>query len=184
MNLPGRETYRHGDLHAKAVEAALGLIAETGHERLSLRQVAQRTGVVHRSLYNHFRDREDLLNFAAAEVNGRLAGLLRKSVSARDYIATYVNFARANPSFYALMTSRPHGTMFQHPQLQSAVHMVITEAMRIFARPGLTSVERRRAVMKNYMLLYGGIMLHGSGILDVDGDDALIDELAAMAMVA
>lgn len=184
MNLLARETYRHGDLHAKAVEAALELVAEAGHERLSLRQVAQRTGVVHRSLYNHFKDRDDLLNFAAAEANRRLASMLREAETARDYIATYVGFARANPAHYALMTSRPHATMFQHPPLQNAVHMVITEAMRIFAGPGLTSAERRRAVMKNYMLLYSGIMLYGSGILDVDGDDALIEELAAMVMIA
>jgi len=42
-------------------------VAKAGHEQLSLREVADAVGVAHRSLYNHFRDREALLDAVATE---------------------------------------------------------------------------------------------------------------------
>src|SRR5216684_2213487 len=126
---PRRATYRHGNRKAAALKAAFGLVAKAGHESLSLREVADAVGVAHRSLYNHFADREALLD------------------------------AVANRAIYALMTSRPHATMKHNPPLQSAVHKVITEAMRIFCRDIATPAERRRAVIKIYITLYGGISL-------------------------
>ena len=68
-------------------------------------------------------------------------------------------FALANRALYALMTSRPHATMKHNPPLQIAVHKVITQAMRIFCRDIEGPAERRRAVMKVYITLYGGISL-------------------------
>jgi hypothetical protein len=78
------------------------------------------------------------------------------------------------------MKSRPHATMKQKPDLQRAVHETIAEAMRLFGRPGLSPEQNRRAVMKVIILLHGGIAMHQSGILDVDGDEGLIAELTAM----
>ena len=57
---PRRTTYRHGNLQAAALKAASRLVAKDGHERLSLREVAEAVGVAHRSLYNHFEHREAL----------------------------------------------------------------------------------------------------------------------------
>jgi hypothetical protein len=74
----------------------------------------------------------------------------------------HVRFALANRAIYALMTSRPHATMKHNPPLQTAVHKVVTEAMRIFCRDIKTPAERRRAVMKIYTTLYGGISLYAA----------------------
>ncbi len=62
----------------------------------------------------------------------------------------------------------------------SAVHKVITEAMRIFCRDIETPAERRRAVMKIYITLYGGVSLYAAGVLDQPSEKALIAELSAM----
>jgi hypothetical protein len=70
--------------------------------------------------------------------------------------------------------------MKNKPPLQSAVHKVITEAMRIFCRDIEAPVERRRAVMKVYITLYAGISLYAAGILDQPSETALIAELSAM----
>ena len=142
---PRRATYRHGNLRAEALKAATRLVAEHGHERLSLREVAEAVGVAHRSLYNHFVHREALLDAVATEAYLRLAGSVAKAKTPEDYTARYVRFALANRALYALMTSRPHATMKHNPPLQTAVHKVITEAMRIFARDIASSAERRRA---------------------------------------
>ena len=177
---PRRATYRHGNLKAAALKAAFGLVAKAGHESLSLREVADAVGVAHRSLYNHFADREALLDAVATEAYTRLAAVLVKAQTAQDYTAKYVRFALANRAIYALMSSRPHATMKHNPPLQSAVHKVITEAMRIFCRDIATPAERRRAVMKIYITLYGGISLYAAGVLDQPSEKALIAELSAM----
>jgi AcrR family transcriptional regulator len=177
---PRRATYRHGNLKAAAQKAAYALVAKAGHESLSLREVADAVGVAHRSLYNHFRDREALLDAVATDAYTKLAGSLIKAETPEDYTATYVRFALANRAIYALMTSRPHATMKHNPPLQTAVHKVITEAMRIFCRDIKTPAERRRAVMKIYITLYGGISLYAAGVLDQPSEKALIAELSVM----
>lgn len=177
---PRRASYRHGNLQADALKAATRLVAKGGHERLSLREVAEAVGVAHRSLYNHFKDREALLDAVATGAYQRLAGLLAKARTPEDYTARYVRFALANRALYALMTSRPHATMKHNPPLQRAVHMVITEAMRIFCKDIETPAARRRAVMKIYVTLYGGISLYAAGVLDQPSEKALIAELSAM----
>ncbi|TWT11761.1 TetR/AcrR family transcriptional regulator [Reyranella sp. CPCC 100927] len=184
MTKSQRDTFHHGNLKAAALDAAYDLVAGTGHETLSLRQVAGAVGVAHRSIYNHFEDREALLDAVAMEGFTRLAALLRKATTAADYTRQYVRFALANPSIYSLMSSRRHGTMKHNPPLQAATHGVITEAMRVFCRPDQTSAERRRTVMKVYMILYGGISLYAAGILDLPNEQALVAELMAMTTSA
>jgi len=177
---PRRATYRHGNLKSAALKAAARLVAAAGHEQLSLREVAEAVGVAHRSLYNHFADREALLDAVATEAYTRLAALLVKAETPQDYTAKYVRFALANRALYALMTSRPHATMKHNPPLQAAVHKVITQAMRIFCQHIESPAERRRAVMKVYITLYGGISLYTAGVLDQPSEKALIAELSAM----
>jgi AcrR family transcriptional regulator len=177
---PRRATYRHGNLKSAALKAATRLVAAVGHEQLSLREVAEAVGVAHRSLYNHFADREALLDAVATEAYTRLAAILVKAETPQDYTAKYVRFALANRALYALMTSRPHATMKHNPPLQTAVHKVITQAMRIFCQHIESPAERRRAVMKVYITLYGGISLYTAGVLDQPSEKALIAELSAM----
>lgn len=177
---PRRATYRHGNLKSAALKAATRLVAKAGHEQLSLRAVADAVGVAHRSLYNHFGDREALLDAVATEAYKRLTAILVKANTPQDYTAKYVRFALANRALYALMTSRPHATMKRNPPLQTAVHGVITQAMRIFCQDIETPAARRRAVMKVYITLYGGISLYATGILDQPSEKALIAELSAM----
>jgi AcrR family transcriptional regulator len=53
-----------------------------------LREVADAVGVAHRSLYNHFRDREALLDAVPTDAYTKLAGLLIKAETPEDYTAT------------------------------------------------------------------------------------------------
>jgi hypothetical protein len=52
--------------------------------------------------------------------------------------------------------------------------------MRIFCADIESPVARRRAVMKVYITLYGGISLYATGVLDQPSEKALITELSAM----
>ena len=142
---PRRKTYRHGNVRAAAISAARDLIAGASHEQLSLRAVAGALGVAHRSIYNHFADREDLLDAVATDAYTHLAARLAKARTPADYTGVYVRYALANRALYRLMTSRPHATMKKNPPLQAAVHKVISEAMRIFCQDIEAPAERRRA---------------------------------------
>jgi len=175
-----RVSYRHGNVGPDAVAAALEMVEAEGHAALSLRRVAQALGIAHRSLYNHFADREALLDAAAELGYTRLGEAVRPARSRADFVRAYVGFALANAHLYALMKSRPHATMKLKPSLQRAAHLGITEALRLFGDPARPSAQNRRAVMKVLILLHGGIELHRAGILDVSGDEGLIGELQAM----
>lgn len=181
MSVPARRaTYRHGNLFEAARDAAYAQVAEAGMAALSLRQVAASVGVAHRSLYNHFDNREALLDAVAAEGFRRLAAAVAPMPDARRFTDAYLRFALAHPRIYALMNSRPHGSMKDNPPLQTAAHLVITEAMRVFCHDGQDSEARRRTVMKAYIILSGGIAQYAAGILDLPDDEALIAELTAM----
>ena len=94
---PSRDSYRHGNLRAEATLAALDVVAAQGHEALSLRGVAEAVGVAHRSLYNHFSDREGLLDAVAEEGFLRFGHQLQAARSTDEYVQTYVRFALASP---------------------------------------------------------------------------------------
>lgn len=175
-----RTTYRHGNVREEALAAAHALIAETGYEKLSIRRVADQVGIAHRSLYNHFEDREALLDAVATEGYEALAKKLSAAKTTDSFVSAYTNFALKNPSLYALMTSRPHATMKEKPELQKAAHLVITEAIRLFSDQAAPTDEKKRSVFKIHMMLHGGLSLYQSGILDMPSDKAFVKELIAM----
>ena len=175
-----RSTYRHGNVRADAVDAAYRMVALEGHEKLSLRQLATELGIAHRSLYNHFADRDALLDAVATEAFTKLAARLKRAATSADFTRIYARYALKNRHIDGLMTSRPHATMKEKPELQGAVHLVISEAMRVSAPAEADPGLRRRAVMKDFILIHGGLSLFAAGILDLPSEGALIDELSAM----
>ena len=175
-----RATYRHGNVRAEAVAAAYDEVVAKGHAALSLRRVAERVGIAHRSLYNHFDDREALLDAVAEVAFVELAAALKKARSSDAFVQAYVTFALRRPNLHVLMASRPHATMKRKPALQRAVHLGITEALRIYGRTDRSSTANRRAVMKILILVHGALALYAAGILDVRGPRHLIAELQAM----
>ena len=181
MTAKSRTTYRHGDLENQAVAAALRIIEADGPDKLSLRQVASTVGVAHRALYNHFSDRDGLLDAVATLGYNELADRVERTKSRKTFIKAYVSFGLSRPHLYGLMMSRPHATMSDTPPLQSAVHRVITKGWELFGDPDGTSVQNRKTVMAIYMLLHGALSLRSNGILDLENDRALIADLTETA---
>ena len=108
-----RATYHHGDLKHGLIEAALGLIAESGAESFTLREAARRLGVNHRAVYRHFEDKKSLLaavaeqGFATLVENGarELAKIPEARVEERllGVARAYVKFAIAHPGHFRVM---------------------------------------------------------------------------------
>ena len=99
-----RSAYHHGDLRAAILGEAARLIAESGAERLSLRELAREAGVSHAAPAHHFTDRRGLFTALAAEGFTMLAAALG---SARpqflDAALAYVRFALEHPGHFAVM---------------------------------------------------------------------------------
>ena len=111
---PRRRTYHHGDLKRALREAATRLLAERGGEGLTLREAARLVGVNHAAAYRHFPDKRALLAAIAEDGYVDLAGRMRAADTTtppadvaerlRHIGTAYVEFARAEPARFALMT--------------------------------------------------------------------------------
>lgn len=174
-------SYHHGDLPSKALEAALAIVDEAGEGALSLRAIAQRVGVAHRALYNHFRDREDLLCAIAAAGFAKLSAGVNEAEGEAEFLRQYVRFALDRPGLYGIMMSRNYAAIGQRPELRRAVDELISRALLAFAPDGGLENARRRAVMRVWMLAHGGISLQRAGILRTRSDPEFIAEIMQIA---
>ena len=98
--------YHHGDLRAQVLSTAAEIIADTGADGLSLRELARRAGVSHAAPAHHFGDRRGLFTALAAEGFQLLADALAPSVEKGEFDRTavaYVRFAVTHAGHYAIM---------------------------------------------------------------------------------
>jgi AcrR family transcriptional regulator len=175
-----RDTYRHGNLREAAVSAAYALVAVGGGAALSLRRVAEAVGVAHRSLYNHFADREALVDAVAEAGFEALASKLQTAATRGEFVKTYVRFVLDHSNLYQVMKSQPVSAINRKPGLQRAIQLSVKESARLFCDPNAGPIENRRSVIKVLILLYGGISMYVEGILEVSSEDELIAELQSM----
>jgi AcrR family transcriptional regulator len=125
-----REAYHHGDLARALVEGALELIAKSGAESFTLRELARVVGVNHASVYRHFEDKRALFAAVAEEAFRALAtetrvvlartegdALVRLAALARTYVA----FALAHPSHFRIMSGPRLNEDGRFPTLEEAI---------------------------------------------------------------
>jgi len=186
--MAGRAGYHHGDLAAAAIDEALRLVESGagagGGAGFSLRALAERLGVAHRALYNHFATREALLAAVAARGFAALAEALTPAADPAAFLGAYVRFALARPGLYDVMTQRTLAQIDASPDLRGAIDRVIAIALGVLALPGTDDDARRRAVMRVWMLAHGGIGLHRAGMLRLRSDSAFAEELLHIAGLA
>lgn len=99
-----RSSYHHGDLRAVILQQAARMIAETGAEHLSLRELARQAGVSHAAPAHHFTDRRGLFTALAADGFTLLAAALEGARGQfLDAALAYVGFALQHPGHFAVM---------------------------------------------------------------------------------
>jgi AcrR family transcriptional regulator len=88
------------------------LILEKGPDNLSLREVARRSDYSPAGLYEHFKNRDEIVEAVAAEGLSRLRahlGTIPQDLPSRRRLVelgiAYVEFARQNPEHFALIFS-------------------------------------------------------------------------------
>lgn len=176
-----RKTYRHGNVAAEALAAAVKRVEAGGSAKLSLRQVAGDLGIAHRSLYNHFQDRDALLVAVGAYGFGALADAVASAKSAKDYVKAYADFAVTRRHLYEVMMAQRNASMFADKALGTQVQRLIGLSLAMFGDEHASSDDNRRAVMRIWMLLHGGVSLHLNGALEPRSDEAFVAELLKIA---
>jgi len=105
--------YHHGDLRRAIMESALEMIAESGIQHLSLREIARKIGVTTAAPYHHFKDRETLLIEIAIQGYAQLLQCLELARGTakvgREEIEVesraYLHFAQEHAALYSVMSS-------------------------------------------------------------------------------
>ncbi|MFE6969708.1 TetR/AcrR family transcriptional regulator [Isoptericola sp. NPDC057653] len=96
--------YHHGDLRSVVLRHAADQIAQDGVDGLSLRGLAQRSGVSHAAPAHHFGDRRGLFTALATEGFDLLAAeLVAAGPELKEVAVAYVRFALARPGHFAVM---------------------------------------------------------------------------------
>ncbi|TWB40601.1 TetR/AcrR family transcriptional regulator [Nitrospirillum pindoramense] len=117
--------YHRENLRRDLIEAALGYVAEHGHDTLSVRTLANRVGVSSGAPYHHFADRRSLLLALALEGYERLirpsVGQGRATSDPVEYLTAtshqFLTFAIQNPRLFELM----YESELTRPELDPAI---------------------------------------------------------------
>jgi len=120
--------YHHGNLRDALVEAALQVLAETGTESLTLREVARRAGVSHAAPAHHFGDASGLVAAVAARGYRELAAEMKRGATAdsnpvvalRAAGLAYVEFAMRRPDLFRMMFHPAVADKSAFPELEEA----------------------------------------------------------------
>lgn len=134
----------------RIVRAALRIMDEEGLEALSMRRIGRELGVEAMSLYNHVRDKEDILDsiceVALAEFKVPLAEDWAEG--ARRAAHEYRRLLLAHPTVITLMTERKRP--FTNPDSLRAYEF----ALEVFRTAGLSEVDSVKAFH-----VFGGFIL-------------------------
>lgn len=165
--------YHHGNLKNAAIDAGWKALRDRGAEALSLRDVASVTGVTHRSLYRHFRDKSALLDALAARGAVRLAEAMEAAgTEAADRLAAYVGFALAEPDVFRLVFSGNRLRAHSDPDLKAAYGRLIAAGQDTFRREGEDSRALRDGVIRYWAAAHGLADLLLSGMLGASSPEA------------
>jgi AcrR family transcriptional regulator len=177
---PGRATRirnRWGEgerLRLEILEAASRLLSELdGDDGLSLRAVARATGIAPASVYQHFSDRDALMDGLLAHECRRLAAVLEDARLAappddplgqlRAQLHAYCEFATANPGHHRVLFRRgPGSTEGRHGPLRD-ITSAFAAACERCARAGYTlRLPGGRAGVVVFVAAHGRVALFHS----------------------
>jgi AcrR family transcriptional regulator len=196
---PATPRYHHGDLHSALLREAALLLRDDGVEALSLRRLAERTGVSRMAPYHHFKDKHALLCALASEGFRSLDSMITDAQLApgadlgeglRDFVRAYLRFAMENPEQYELMFGR---AIWKNAEPTAELRDIAYHAFRHYAeRIGALVSEARlpqgsrplRLAQASWATLHGLCKLMLDGIYVDRGDMEEVSEEAVRLMVA
>ncbi|MFD3443195.1 WHG domain-containing protein [Microbacteriaceae bacterium 4G12] len=181
-----RATYRHGDLRAALLAAAIELARDGGPSAVVLREATRRAGVSPNAAYRHFTDRQALLGAVSDAAQALVADAMEEEIRdasrspggdaaalaharLRAVGAGYLRFARAEPGLFHAAFSVPTalGTSDSPSKAGSGgrtPYQLLTDALDALAAAGELPPDRRPHAE---FLAWSSV--HGLATLMIDG---------------
>lgn len=121
------------------IESAKKILSEQGYQKLKMRAVAKGAGIKAASIYNHFKEKEELIYELIFQGRVALASQIGKEIDSREtaiekigaFFDEYVKFGFANPEYYKIM--------FMNSYPESALERIKNEVAREI-EPGLKTL--------------------------------------------
>src|SRR5687768_11247739 len=114
MGITERRERERGEVRRKILDAARELFTADGYERVTMRRIAEAIEYSPTTIYNHFKDKDDLVDALCHEEFRQLLGAVDLAAPARDPVdwirqigAAYAAFGTANPNHYRFMFMTP-----------------------------------------------------------------------------
>lgn len=108
-----KNQYHHGDLYQTLIVASKDILQNSGLASLSMRKLAEVTGVSRTAPYHHFKDKKALLSAIAEDGFLQQDALIKEMINPlsagysvqrfESFVIAYVHFAVENPEQYDLM---------------------------------------------------------------------------------
>jgi len=110
MGITQRREREREEVRQKILDAARDLFASEGYERVTMRRIAEAIEYSPTTIYNHFEDKDDLVNALCEEDFGRLLAVFRGHLPPDDPVewirrlgTSYARFGLDNPNHYRFM---------------------------------------------------------------------------------
>jgi AcrR family transcriptional regulator len=177
---------RHADpdLEQKILEAASGLWARGGEKSLTMRAIAKAAGTTTPTVYERYRNREDILRALRLKTRSELFTAICRTRSLRQAVESYVRFALAHQYAYEVLFD----AVGKPPSLHEPWPTFNFLRERVAKRVGGSVAEHTRLMLSLWCLMHGAAMLiirgRFEGALRVQTIHACLDTIEAVLQCA
>lgn len=194
MALSGK--FHHGNLRSALVQAALEAVNQDGHEKLSLRDLANKAGVSTAAPYRHFKNKGQLLEEVVKEGDKEFYRLysaaLRLDIPAKERLRQackdYLNFAVTSPNLFRLIFIDPEGRAGHSTGEEPHSHSTFMAFEQLVSDVAncATPKEAHSITIACWSMIHGFACLRMSGRLNSFeyNEDAIIEATIAAATFA
>jgi AcrR family transcriptional regulator len=159
----------------RVIEAAVRIMDQEGLDALTMRRIGRELGVEAMSLYNHVRDKDDILDGICEYVLAqfRVSDVEDWAEAARRGAREYRRLLRDHPNVIVLMTERK--SAFTNPESLRAYEF----ALDVFHRAGLRGADAVKAFhafggyILGFVTLELGLMLGGQDAEHVEAHEQM-----------
>jgi AcrR family transcriptional regulator len=148
---------RHPDpeLEQRILDAALRLWARGGEKALTMRAVAKSAGTTTPTVYERFRDRDDILRALRHETRRELFAAVSSTRTLRQSVERYIQFALEQPYAYEVLFDG----VGKPPSLHEPWPSFNLIRDRIAKRLGGSPRQYTRLMLAVWSLMHGAVML-------------------------
>jgi AcrR family transcriptional regulator len=143
------------DLEQRILDAASRLWARGGEKTLTMRAVAKAAGTTTPTVYERYRDREDILRALRLQTRRELFAALSHTRTLRDALQCHVEFALKHSHAYEVLFDG----VAQSPSLHERWPSFNLIRERVARRLGGTPREHTRLMLALWSLMHGAAML-------------------------